>query len=296
MFEDLDHRFGGGHVRTAAVQYLSDTVVPLLAGTYTDVRGRDLAAVVSQFTYKTGAMAYDVGLNGLARRYFVQALNLAHLTDDRALGGKVFALMSHQANHCGEYREALDLARAAKLGAAGQATPTVQAMYSAMEARALASLGDSKGCVRALRDAERSFERRNPADDPDWIGYFDTAELHDEIGHCFVALRQATDAEHHATIALKSAGSTNASTDSTKSRRYAASGGKRHPCSLRPPESIPYSTDIVRQVPGVQERSAAGSRSEPILRSTSGSRRGSRPVRLANHNVIRSSRTAAKVS
>lgn len=203
MFEDLDHRYGGGHARTAAVQYLHSEVAPLLHAGYTDRVGRDLFAVASQFTYKTGAMAYDVGMHGLARRYFVQALNLAQAAGDRALGGKVLALMSHQANFLGEYAEAADLARAAKLGAKGHATATAHAMYCAMEGRALASLGDRPGCLRALREAESSFARRDVAQDPDWIAYFDEAELHDEFGHCFAALRQTRDAVEHADLCLR---------------------------------------------------------------------------------------------
>jgi hypothetical protein len=202
MFEGLDHRFGGGHARTAAVQYLTDAVTPLLGASYTDAIGRDLFAVAAQFTYKTGAMAYDVGLHGLARRYFVQALNLAHASGDRALGGKVLALMSHQANYLGEYQEAVDLARAAALGAARQATPRVRAMYSAMEARGLASIGDKRACLRAMKQAEADFARTSSDDEPDWIGYFDQAELQDELAHCFTALRAPRDAEYHANLAL----------------------------------------------------------------------------------------------
>ncbi|MFC0037670.1 transcriptional regulator [Actinomadura rayongensis] len=206
MFENLDHQFGGGHARTAAAQYLHSQVTPLLHGNYTEAVGRDLFRVAAQFTYKTGAMAYDTGNHGLARRYFVQALNLAHTSGDRALGGKVLALMSHQANFLGEFTEAVDLARAAKLGGAGHATPTVQAMYCAMEARALASLGDARGCLRALSEAEAAFAKRYPGDEPDWIGYFDAAEFHDEFGHCFQALGHTSQAVRHATLSLAASG------------------------------------------------------------------------------------------
>jgi hypothetical protein len=44
-----------------------------------------------------------------------------------------------------------------------------------MEARALARLGDAKACDRALAEAVREFEQRNPAEDPDWFQYFDEA-------------------------------------------------------------------------------------------------------------------------
>ncbi|MFI7060002.1 hypothetical protein ACIBL3_03385 [Kribbella sp. NPDC050124] len=202
MFEALDHKFGGGHARSAAVQYLSDAVTPLLDASYTDAIGRDLFAVAAQFTYKTGAMAYDVGRHGLARRYFVQALNLAHASGDRPLGGKVLALMSHQANYLGEYQEAVDLARAAALGAAGRATPRVRAMYAAMEARALASIGDERSCLRAMQQAQAAFSQEAEDGEPDWIGYFDQAELQDELAHCFTTLRAPREAQQHAQLAL----------------------------------------------------------------------------------------------
>ncbi|TDO54962.1 hypothetical protein EV643_101756 [Kribbella sp. VKM Ac-2527] len=202
MFEGLDHQFGGGHARTAAVQYLADAVTPLLHASYSDAIGRQLFAVAAQFTYKTGAMAYDVGLHGLARRYFVQALNLAHSSGDRPLSGKVLALMSHQANYLGEYREAVDLARAAAQGAGPEATPRVRAMYAAMEARGLASIGDKRACVRMMKAAEVNFSTGSDTEEPDWIGYFDQAELHDELAHCFTALRSPREVERHANLAL----------------------------------------------------------------------------------------------
>ncbi|WP_432942824.1 hypothetical protein ACQPXM_38010 [Kribbella sp. CA-253562] len=202
LFERLDHQFGGGHARTAAVQYLTDAVTPLLHASYTDVTGRQLFSVAAQFTYKTGAMAYDVGLHGLARRYFVQALDLAHVSGDRPLGGKVLALMSHQANFLGEYQEAVDFARAAALGASTSATPRVRAMYAAMQARGLASLGDRRSCLRMMKAAETDFAKSTEADEPDWIGYFDHAELQDELTHCFTALRAPREAERHAILAL----------------------------------------------------------------------------------------------
>ncbi|MGV9386227.1 hypothetical protein ACWDRB_61225 [Nonomuraea sp. NPDC003707] len=170
--------------------------------------GQDLFAVAAQLTYKTGAMAYDLAMHGMARRYFLQALNLAHAAGDRPLGGKVLALASHQATFVGEYQEAVDLARAARFGAGSRATPTVLAMYYAMEARALACLGDRRDCLAALREAERAFSQRREGEDPDWIAYFDEAEFHDEFGHCFAALRDTNEALVHTGLALSESSAT----------------------------------------------------------------------------------------
>jgi hypothetical protein len=67
-----------------------------------------------------------------------------------------------------------------------------------MEARALARLGDARGCDRALAEAVREFERRRPEDDPGWFQYFDDAELSAEFGHCLRDLRRPEDAARYA--------------------------------------------------------------------------------------------------
>ena len=76
--------------------------------------------------------------------------------------------MSHQAADLGRYREAADLARAAGLGTASSGAPILTAHFHAMEARALARLGDTTGWDRAMT----------------WISYFDDAELAAEPGRC----------------------------------------------------------------------------------------------------------------
>jgi hypothetical protein len=93
--------------------------------------------------------------------------------------------MSHQATFLGHYQDAVNLARAACSGTQRIATPSLTAHFYAMEARALARLGDTRGCERALADAVSLFERRNPDNDPEWFRYFDDAELAAEFGHCY---------------------------------------------------------------------------------------------------------------
>ena len=75
-------------------------------------------------------------------------------------------------------------------------------MLLTMEARALASLGESSTCAAVLTKAEQAFERRTPDGDPAWIGYFDHAELAGEAAHCFRDLQQATETETFSALAL----------------------------------------------------------------------------------------------
>jgi tetratricopeptide (TPR) repeat protein len=144
-------------------------------------------------------MSYDSGVHGLAQRYFVQALRLAELSADRLLAGGILDAMSHQATFLGRYRDAANLARAARTGTASLGCATLAAHFYAMEARALARLGDATACDHAMSSAVREFERRGPVDDdPDWFQYFDDAELAAELGHCHRDLGRAVPATTYA--------------------------------------------------------------------------------------------------
>ncbi|WP_433376122.1 hypothetical protein [Streptosporangium sp. CA-115845] len=203
LFAQLDNRFGGEHARRSFIHYLNTDTTRLLRGRTSEKTSPRLVSVVAEATLLAAWMSYDSGLHALAQRYFIQALGLAQAADDRLLAAGVLDAMSHQATFVGRYREAVNLARAARQGTAGVATPTLTAHFHTMEARALARLGDAPACDRALTQAVREFERRNPDDDPDWIGYFDEAELAAEFGHCFRDLGRPVAASQYVTPSVK---------------------------------------------------------------------------------------------
>jgi len=184
MFDQLDDRFGGGNARRAFIQHLTTDAERLLRGSFTDAVGRELHSAVAQATLLAAWMTYDsTPSSGLAQRYFVQALALAKAADDKLLGGTILDAMSHQATYLGRFTDALNLARDARTGTGNVATATLTAHFHAMEARALARLGDAKGCDRALAEAVREFERRKTDNDQEWIKYFNDVELNAEFGH-----------------------------------------------------------------------------------------------------------------
>ena len=166
-------------------------------------------SAVAEATLLAAWMSYDSApRSALAQRYFIQALALAQAAGDRLLGASILDAMSHQATYTGRFGEAANLARAARTGTAGIATATLTAHFHTMEARALARLGDAKGCDRALAEAVREFERRTPAEDPEWIRYFDEAELAAEFGHCMRDLGRAVDAAQYASRSVGAADGT----------------------------------------------------------------------------------------
>lgn len=199
VFAELDDRYGGGHARQALIQYLSTDADRMLSGRYTEAVGRELYAAVGEATLLGAWMSYDSApASALAQGYFIQALALAQAGNDRLLGASILDAMSHQATFTGRFTEAASLARAARAGTRGVATPTLTAHFYAMEARALARLGDAKACAHALSESMREFERTNPENDPEWIRYFNETELAAEFGHCMRDLGRSSDAIQHA--------------------------------------------------------------------------------------------------
>ncbi|MDX3076051.1 transcriptional regulator [Streptomyces sp. NPDC088354] len=204
---ELDHRFGSGHVRPVVVHYLNSVVSGLLAGSYREATGRQLFSAVARLTELAGYMAVDTGQPGLAQRYYIQALRLAQAAGDRAYGGYVLAAgMSHLAAQLGNPREIAQLARAAQEGARGQVTATAQAMFYAAEARGHALMGDARACGAVAGQAVEALERSAPEDDPDWIAHFNQAYLADELAHCHRDLNQAPQAARRAEEALSALG------------------------------------------------------------------------------------------
>jgi hypothetical protein len=190
---NLDFQFGGGHTRRMLLVYWKTEILPVLRRRYPETIAREVMSAAADAAEVLGWSAYDAGRHGAAQRYFVQGLRLAREANDRLMGGQILANLSHQANYLGNFSEAIQFARAAQAATVGEASATVRAMFLAMEARALASIGDAQACAAVLHRAEQAFDQRNPGDDPDWISYFDAWELAGEAAHCFRDLGQPHD-------------------------------------------------------------------------------------------------------
>src|SRR5262249_53336695 len=112
VYRTLDNQYGGGHVRGSVGRVLDNDGAELPRGRYDTGTGAALYSAAAEATQLAGWATYDVGMNGLAQRYMVQALRLA-AAGDRALGAEILAAMSHQAAYLRASVEAIDLARAA---------------------------------------------------------------------------------------------------------------------------------------------------------------------------------------
>jgi hypothetical protein len=185
MFRQWDAQCGGGLRRKAVVGQLHE-VTELLQDSHPEQVTRRLFRVTAELAELAGWMSYDMGVQPTAQKYFVLALHAAKEAGDTALGAHVLSDMSRQMIHLGRPDDALELIHLAQYGSRDRATPRMQAMLYAMEARAHANLGQPAKCQRAVRLAEGAFEDTGPGDgDPDWITYFTAAELHAENAHSY---------------------------------------------------------------------------------------------------------------
>lgn len=178
-FADADHRLGGGYARNTLTQFLDQVAAPLLRGSYDDPLGRQLYVAVARLTNLAGFMCFDSGRHGLAQRYFIQALRLTKAAGDQALGAHILTDMSMQAHHLGRSRDARDLAAAGHRTAKAAGFRSIAARCSALEARAYAAAGDKPAAIEAMTLAERDLDRAH-GDEPDWISFFTSEQLHAE--------------------------------------------------------------------------------------------------------------------
>ncbi|MEU7902994.1 hypothetical protein [Actinoplanes sp. NPDC049118] len=205
LFQDMDVMRGGGHARTALVEYMQSYVLPLLKRDHEAPVQRALYEAAAEQSYLVGWMAYDDGEHGLAQRYLIQALRLAQASKSSALGAHVLAGMSDQANLLGHPREALMLARAGRRGLVEGESLACLADLHILEGRAHAALGDSAAATRAVTQAEQTFGRVTHENEPTWAKFIDTPYLLGEAAHCFRDLGEPdqieTFAEESAAVA-----------------------------------------------------------------------------------------------
>jgi hypothetical protein len=198
LFQQMDVMRGGGHARTALVEYLHSYVMPLVKREHEPAVERALYEAAAEQAYLVGWMTYDDGAHGLAQRYLIQALRLAEASGNAALGAHVLAGMSDQANLLGHPREAMMLARAGQRGIGDDDSPACRADLHVLEGRALAALGDAGGAAAAVARAERTFDRVVPEDEPEWARFIDLPYVFGEAAHCFRDLGRPAEIDRFA--------------------------------------------------------------------------------------------------
>ncbi len=185
FFSRVDHRRGGGHARTAVLQYLTSDVSAFLHGRFTDetVR-RQMFAAAGELACLAGWMSYDDAEHATAQWSYSIAAKLAAEAKDAPLSGFVLRAMSRQLLDLGQPDRALDLARASVSGARyQQAVPRERALLSMGRARALAMGGDREAASAALEQARGELAMASASDaEPDRVFFVSEASLAHQSG------------------------------------------------------------------------------------------------------------------
>jgi transcriptional regulator with XRE-family HTH domain len=180
IFSRVDQRRGGGHARTALVQYLSSDVATYLRGRYTDERVcKDMFSAASELAYLSGWMAFDNAEHAIAQHYFSIAVKLAAEADDPPMTGHVLRAMAHQAVDLGHFRQGLELAAASMAGKRYLlASPRERALFGVVHARALGAAGQKSAAAGALITAENDLAAATTGDaEPARVFFFGEASL-----------------------------------------------------------------------------------------------------------------------
>lgn len=220
----IDRQHGGKLPRKVTVSLLNETSHLLNNATYTEKVGRCMLAAMADLAMIAGWTTFDVGLHATAQRYFVLGLHAAKQADDQLLGAEILACMARQMFDLNRPQDALDLIQLALYGVRKQATPAIQSMLHANEAWAFGELGQAHFCQRAVGLAEDFFTHAQLDANPNWLRYYNAAELAAVTGDAYRSLvsHDPTYASHAAT-SLKQA-LDNFSPDRVLSRAFHING------------------------------------------------------------------------
>jgi transcriptional regulator with XRE-family HTH domain len=179
-----DQAVGGGALLKQALRQWQRARRMLDESDYTESVGRDLLGTTADLAYHSGWLAFDSGNLPLARRMYVEALQLAGNADERILTAHVLDLSSMLSSYLaqtggsrGLARQAVRLADQAAEVARHEPIPRLQALISLRRASAASLLGDKTGFRSAIARAKHDLDRGAGKDDPEWIEFVDESEI-----------------------------------------------------------------------------------------------------------------------
>ncbi|WP_329131667.1 transcriptional regulator [Streptomyces sp. NBC_01476] len=202
-YEAMYRQAGGVATRGRIVKFLAEQTAPLVRGAYTNTTGRELHRATGGLVAVAGICSYDSNRQGLAQRYFHQALRLAKASGDRAFGGYVMALLVNQCLFMKDYRQAVAFAEAGIRAAGGAISPALATDLYAMQAKAFSRMGDQAGAHRCMTAAEEAASRIRPTEEPAELGYVQPGLVEAQLAETLISLRDFAPAQDYAAEAVR---------------------------------------------------------------------------------------------
>ncbi|MFD7457838.1 MULTISPECIES: transcriptional regulator [unclassified Streptomyces] len=201
-YEQMYRRAGGVVTKARVLRFLNTEAAPLLRGAYSDATGRELHRTVGGLVAVAGICSYDSDAQGLAQRYFHQALRLAKASGDRAFGGYIIALLVNQALYMRDYRQAVAFAEAGLRAAGNTISPGLACDLHAMQAKAFSRMGDHASARRAMTAAEVAASHIRPDEEPAETGYVQPGLLEVNLADALMRLGDTGPAQAYAAEAV----------------------------------------------------------------------------------------------
>ncbi|MFJ3906154.1 tetratricopeptide repeat protein [Streptomyces sp. NPDC090025] len=173
---EIDDQFGGRTARPLAAAFLVNTIVPHLKADAPEDVKRAMLSAAADHLYLTGYMAMDERLDGLAQRYYTQALKLAGAASDHLTYCTTLRGMSVQAVDLGHSRLSLRLADSAS-AASPQAGPRMLAFLAGQQAHAAAQAGDRSTALVKMHEAETAMDKAESKAKAKAFGSYDPSSL-----------------------------------------------------------------------------------------------------------------------
>ncbi|MFD0330411.1 tetratricopeptide repeat protein [Streptacidiphilus monticola] len=183
-----DDAHGGDSLFDQAGQALRAAYRLLNFGSYTARTEQRLQSGAGELAISVGWLAHDSGHWAEARSFYAEALATARMADDPALEAHSFCNSAFLARDAGRPREAVRAAQAARSAATGLGSERLLALLALREAGGWAVLGDRRATERALLEAHRHYARGAREADPDWMSFFNDAEVAGLEAQCWSAL------------------------------------------------------------------------------------------------------------
>ncbi|MFD7510044.1 tetratricopeptide repeat protein [Streptomyces sp. NPDC059853] len=183
-----DDRHGADALYRPAGESLRAAQELLDAGTARAAVSARLHAAAGELALSVGWLAHDSGRHTEARSHYAEALATARVSDDRALEAHAFCNAAFLARDTGRHREAVRAAQAGQQAARATGSHRLHSLLSLREAAGWAGLGDRRGCELALSRARTAFDHGPDDADPEWMSFYNAAELASQEAHCWAAL------------------------------------------------------------------------------------------------------------
>jgi hypothetical protein len=151
-FIAIDETMGGNAGRTAVAEFLATDVATILRSRFiSEAVRREAFSAAAEVAYLAGWKAHDAGLDGLAQRYYLSALDLTRESDNIGHEAFVLCILALQGCDVGKKtysvrlaEASLDRARHAMVGA------DTEALFHLVVARCQAETGESAAAARTL--------------------------------------------------------------------------------------------------------------------------------------------------